>query len=54
LADGTNLYRRAGNDPVNFTDPRGLYQAGNPRASAFVLIEPADVRLAPTWITSDR
>ncbi len=30
VGDGTNLYRYSGNDPINFRDPTGLFQAGNP------------------------
>src|SRR3954447_20732497 len=33
--DDPNLYRYVGNDPVNHTDPTGLYQAGNPLNSLF-------------------
>ncbi len=28
--DGPNPYRYSGNDPINFRDPTGLFQAGNP------------------------
>ena len=35
FADGPNPYRYAGNDPVNYTDPTGLTQAGNPLNNLF-------------------
>jgi len=34
-AGDPNFYRYAGNDPVNYTDPTGLSQAGNPLSSLF-------------------
>ena len=37
FADGPNPYRYAGNDPVNFRDPTGLSQAGNPLNNLFGL-----------------
>ncbi len=35
IQEGANWYRYAGNDPINFRDPTGLSQAGNPLNNLF-------------------